>query len=63
MKNKKVTLLFKESERKENFYAKDWNEFSTILFQKTPISYIEDIKDLEVVFEKGFENDFIKIEV
>jgi hypothetical protein len=60
---KKVTLLFKESENKETFNAKDWNDFSNILFQKTPISYIEDIEDLEVVFENGFENNFIKIQV
>lgn len=60
---KTVKILFKKTGNKETFQSDNWNDFSTLLFQKSPLSYIEDIEDLEVVFEKGFENDFIKIEI
>ena len=58
---KNLTVTFKESKSKQVITANDWNEFSHKLFLITPISFIEDVEDMEDVFNNGFENNFIKI--
>lgn len=60
---KTFNITFKESGNKSSFKSNEWNDFSAKLFQQTPFTYIEDVENMEIVFNEGFENVFIKIEV
>ena len=61
-KMKTLTIIFKENGKSTKITSSNWNDFSIQLFKISPMSYTEDIEDLEKVFTDGkFDGKFIKI--
>jgi len=58
---KTVTIFLKQSQNTHKITASDWNDFVAKLFQVCPISYIEEVEDMEYIFNNGFENASVKI--
>jgi len=58
---KTLNVFFKESQNNHKITAYNCNDFASKLFLICPISYIEDVEDMEDLFNNGFENSNIKI--